>query len=251
MATGARAVVHGVMVFRTETGTVVYAVTADQMREVDRVAVEEFGLGLLQMLENAGRTLAEHVLDMLGGARGEVTVVAGAGGNGGGGLCCARHLRNHGIAVRVVLDRPIEQVTGAAGAQLEVLRAAGLRPTVPTDARAALRRSDLVVDALIGYSLGGAPRGPAAELIDLCNRDAARVLSLDLPSGLDATTGATPGVVVRPERVVTLALPKAGLSKVRADLYLADIGIPPEVFRRVEISYEPPFHERYWVRLLS
>jgi NAD(P)H-hydrate epimerase len=238
-------------VFRTETGTVVHAVTADQMREVDRVAVEKFGLGLLQMMENAGRNLAEHVLELLGGAGGAVTILAGAGGNGGGGLCCARHLHNHGVAVAVVLDRAIERGTGAAGAQLEVLRAAGLRPTAASDVQAALRRSDLVVDALIGYSLRGAPRGRTAELVDLCNRDAARVVSLDLPSGLDATSGATPGRVVRPERVVTLALPKTGLATVGADLYLADIGIPPEVFRRVGVPYERPFGERFWVRLLS
>ncbi|HIQ01424.1 MAG TPA: hypothetical protein EYH30_04750 [Anaerolineales bacterium] len=75
------------------------------MREVDRVAVEEFGLGILQMMENAGRSLAENVLDMPAEAEGEIAVLAGSGGNGGGGLCCARHLHNHGLRVRVVLSR--------------------------------------------------------------------------------------------------------------------------------------------------
>jgi NAD(P)H-hydrate epimerase len=90
--------------FRTEDGLVVPAVTAEQMREVDRIAVEEFGLGILQMMENAGRNLAENVLDMLDGARSEVAVLAGSGGNGGRGLCCARHLHNRGFQVWVVLD---------------------------------------------------------------------------------------------------------------------------------------------------
>jgi len=237
------------MFFRTEDGIVVPAVTAEQMREVDRIAVEEFGLGILQMMENAGRNLAENVIDMLDSARGEVTVLAGAGGNGGGGLCCARHLHNRGFKVWVVLDRDPSMLREAAANQLNILQTAGLQPADPTKASELMRRSQIVVDALIGYSLRGAPQGKAAVLIDLCNQYAARVLSLDIPSGLDATTGATPGPVVRPERTLTLALPKTGLTNVEGELCLADIGIPPEVFQRLGLSFEPPFRKRYWVRL--
>jgi NAD(P)H-hydrate epimerase len=237
------------MEFRTEAGVIVPAISAAQMREVDRIAVEEFGLGVLQMMENAGRNLAQNVQDMLDGSRGEVAILAGSGGNGGGGLCCARHLRNRDFSVWVVLDREEGLLRDAARNQLQVLRAAGVRPVDPFQAREVLRRSQVVVDALIGYSLRGAPRGRAAELIDLCNKHAARVLSLDLPSGLDATTGEAPGVVVRPERTLTLALPKTGLHRVPGELYLADIGIPPEVFRQIGVSFESPFGSRYWVRL--
>jgi NAD(P)H-hydrate epimerase len=237
------------MEFRTEDGVIVPAISAAQMREVDRIAVEEFGLGILQMMENAGRNLAQNVQDMLDGIRGEVAILAGSGGNGGGGLCCARHLRNRDFSVWVVLDREEGLLRDAARNQLQILRAAGVRPVDPFQAREVLRRSQVVVDALIGYSLRGAPRGRAAELIELCNEHAARVLSLDLPSGLDATTGEAPGVVVRPERTLTLALPKTGLRRVPGELYLADIGIPPEVFRRIGVSFESPFGRRYWVRL--
>jgi NAD(P)H-hydrate epimerase len=237
------------MAFQTEDGVVVPALTAKQMREVDRIAVEGFGLGILQMMENAGRNLACNVLDMLGETRGEVAILAGAGGNGGGGLCCARHLHNRDLKVWVVLDRGETMLKGAAHNQLHILQAAGVRPVDPSHAREVVRRSHVVVDALIGYSLHGAPRGRAAELIDLCNRHAARVLSLDVPSGLDATTGEAPGLVVRPGRTLTLALPKTGLRDVPGELYLADIGIPPEVFQRLGLSFEPPFGERYWVRL--
>ncbi len=237
------------MEFRTEDGVIVPAISAAQMREVDRIAVEEFGLGILQMMENAGRNLAQNVQDMLDGTRGEVAILAGSGGNGGGGLCCARHLRNRDFTVWVVLDREEGLLRDAARNQLQILRAAGVRPIDPFQAREVLRRSQVVVDALIGYSLRGAPRGRAAELIDLCNEHAARVLSLDLPSGLDATTGEASGVAVRPERTLTLALPKTGLHGVSGELYLADIGIPPEVFQRIGVSFESPFGIRYWVRL--
>lgn len=217
------------------------AVTAIQMREVDRIAVEDFGLGILQMMENAGRNLALHAIDMLGGMAGKVVVLAGSGGNGGGGLCCARHLHNRGVEVHVVLTRDASALQGAAGHQLGILQAAGLDPLDAALAEPAIQAAPLVVDALIGYSLRGAPRGRPADLIDLCNRHAARVLSLDVPSGLDATTGKPPGSVVRPERTLTLALPKTGLWELPGGLYLADIGIPPEVYRRLWQTFDPAF----------
>jgi NAD(P)H-hydrate epimerase len=238
--------------FRTEDGIVVPAVSAEQMREVDRLATEEFGLGILQMMENAGRNLAGNVMEMLDEARGEVTVLAGSGGNGGGGLCCARHLHNRGFTVWVVLSKEPATLTGAAANQLHILQAAGVGACfkhTPAQAEEVIHRAQVVVDALIGYSLRGAVRGRVAELIDLCNQHAVRVISLDVPSGLDATTGEAAGVVVRPERTLTLALPKTGLRDVPGELYLADIGIPPEVFQRIGVSFESPFGRSYWVRL--
>jgi NAD(P)H-hydrate epimerase len=237
------------MPFRTEDGILVPAVTADQMREVDRIAMEEFGLGVLQMMENAGRNLAQNVLDMLDGRAGEVTVLAGPGGNGGGGLCCARHLRNRGLRVSVVLDRDPDTLTGAACKQFEILAAACLEPKDASEAEEAIWRSEIVVDALVGYGLRGAPRGGTADLIKLCLQQAARVVSLDVPSGLNATTGESPALAVQPDRTLTLALPKTGLERVPGDLYLADIGIPPEVYHRLEIDFEPFFGRQYWVPL--
>jgi NAD(P)H-hydrate epimerase len=239
----------GNALFWTNEGISVPAVTVEQMREVDRIAMEEFGLGILQMMENAGRNLTENVWEMLEMTPGEVTILAGGGGNGGGGLCCARHLHNRGFQVNVILDREPSALGGAAAAQLRILRAAGLQPVPPEEADAALRRADLVVDALIGYSLHGAPRGRASELIALCNASASRVLALDVPSGLDATTGDSPGVVIHAERTLTLALPKTGLRSIRGDLFVADIGIPPEVYLSLGLSFEPFFEDRYWIRL--
>jgi NAD(P)H-hydrate epimerase len=234
------------MAFRTEDGIPVPAVTAEQMREVDRIAVEDFGLGILQMMENAGRNLAQNVLGMLDGRRGEVTVLVGSGGNGGGGLCCARHLHNRGFKVWVVLDREADVLTGAARNQLDILTATGLQPADSFRAEEAIRRSEIVVDALIGYGLRGAPTGRTADLIKLCLQQTARVLSLDVPSGLNATTGDTPGPAISPY----LALPKTGLHNVPGDLYLADIGIPPEVYHPIGISFEPFFGGRYWIPLV-
>jgi NAD(P)H-hydrate epimerase len=149
----------------------------------------------------------------------------------------------------LVLDREPGALLAAAGTQLKILRAAGLQPVEEVQSEAAIRRAHLVVDALIGYSLRGAPRGRAAELIEQCNLYAARILSLDVPSGFNATTGDTPGVAVRPDRTLTLALPKTGLRSVPGELYLADIGIPPEVYEPLGLSPQPVFAEDYWLRL--
>jgi NAD(P)H-hydrate epimerase len=73
---------------------------------------------------------------------------------------------------------------------------------------------------------------------------------LDVPSGLDATSGEAPGAVIRPERTLTLALPKTGLLHAPGDLYLADIGIPPEVYRPLGVSFAPFFGDRFWLRIV-
>lgn len=221
------------MPFRAADGLIVPPVTAQEMREVDRIAMD--------MLDQAQEL----------GQGGEVTVLAGSGGNGGGGLCCARHLHNRGFQVRVVLSKDAGQLGGAAANQLQILRQAGVELVNPEQAVEVVRRACLVVDALIGYSLRGAPCGRVAALINLCNEHARRVLSLDLPSGLDATTGEAPGAVVHPERTLTLALPKTGLEGGQGELYLADIGIPPEAYRPLGLAFTWPFKKRYWIRLES
>lgn len=232
--------------FETEDGVVVPAVTAAEMREIDRVAVDEVGLQLLQMMENAGRTLALSASDLLAeSADGQVVVLAGAGGNGGGGLCAARHLANHGVDVTVVVDRDPDDLTGAPATQLSSLRATAA--TVTTEA-SAVDGAALAIDALVGYGLTDALKGRAAALVAAANGTTCRLLSLDVPSGMNATTGETPGPVAEADRTLTLALPKTGLGGV-GDLWLADIGIPAGVYGRVGVDYTPPFAGHYRVRL--
>jgi NAD(P)H-hydrate epimerase len=151
-----------------------------------------------------------------------------------------------------VLSKEPGELTGPARAQLDILQAAGVHPLSSAQASSSIAGAQVVVDALIGYSLRGAPRGRVAELIELCHaHETGAVLSLDVPSGLDATTGATPGVAVRPDRTLVLALPKTGLSDVPGELFLTDIGIPPEVYQRLGLSVEPLFGSHYWIPLAS
>jgi NAD(P)H-hydrate epimerase len=232
--------------FESADGVGVTAVTAEEMRAVDRVAVEDVGIELLQMMENAGRTLAGQVSKI---GEGSVLVVAGNGGNGGGGLACARHLANRGVAIDVVLDREPEELSGAAATQYGILDEMGV-PVRVGPGGVADSKPSVVVDALIGYGLGGAVREPAASLIRELNGLGASVLSLDVPSGVDATTGETLGVAVEPGRVLTLALPKTGLVDRSEPLVLADISVPATVYERLDIAYERPFAPDSWMRRL-
>ncbi|MEM7035521.1 MAG: NAD(P)H-hydrate epimerase [Bacteroidota bacterium] len=209
------------------------AITKAQMVEVDRLMVEEYGISLEQMMENAGRSLAVVARDAFfkGNVRDKgVVVLAGTGGNGGGALACARRLHIWGAKVRVVLAKPAAEYTGVPAQQLAALQRMAVisLPEPPSGAQ-------LVIDGLIGYSLKGAPRGKTRDLIEWTNRQIMPVLSLDVPSGLDATTGHYFAPTVRASATMTLALPKTGLLTKNArpkvgELYLADISVPRTLY---------------------
>lgn len=211
--------------------------TTDQMREVDRAMIEDYHIELIQMMENAGRHLAHLARRrfLAGDPRGRrVLVLAGSGGNGGGGLVCARRLHNWGVGVQVVTTRPDDGYRGIPAHQLDILRRMGVTVN-PADEITGLPAADLIVDAIIGYSLSGAPRGTAARLIRWANAHGAPILSLDTPSGLDTTTGHAYDPAIRATATLTLALPKEGLRAPGAaafvgELYLADIGVPPDLY---------------------
>lgn len=215
------------------------------MREIDRVAVEDVGLELLQLMENAGRDLARRLLKR---NPERVTVLAGNGGNGGGGLACARHLENRDVSVTIVLDRSSEVLDGATATQYRILDEMNVH-VATSDVSDAYSEADTIVDSLIGYGLQGEPRGRTRDLIKYCNGAETPVVSLDVPSGLNATTGERPGSVVKPDEILTLALPKTGLGKTDPPLYLADISIPHVVYGRVGIEYQVPFNESDCVAL--
>lgn len=215
-------------------------VTESQMVEVDRILVDELGIELLQMMENAGRHLAEVVIDRF--APRTVTVLAGAGGNGGGGLVAARHLTNRGVDVSVTLGSEPSALTPVPAHQLAILHRMGITSGVAIDSDKP-DRSDVVIDALIGYSLKGAPRGRIASLIEGIDSVGEHVVSLDTPSGLDVDDGSRPGAVVAAALTLTLALPKVGLRNAPAvgELYLADISVPSSVYTTIGVGPAPDF----------
>lgn len=231
-------------------------VTTAQMREADRLMMEEFGVTLLQMMENAGRSLAGLARDVFlnSDPRGKrVAVLAGPGGNGGGGMAAARRLAAWGASVEVWLAGPSDGLGEAAAQQLSALRAVGV-PVREADDEPSPPRAEVVLDALLGYSLEGAPRGGAGTLIRAANAGSAPVLSLDVPSGVDASSGQVHDPAIRAEVTLTLALPKTGLAAARdqvGDLYVGDIGVPPQLWERPEIGVTvgPVFHRSELLRV--
>ncbi len=227
-------------------GLSVPAVTVEQMREVDRLMIEEYGILLLQMMENAGRNLATLVSTIARGPGKSVLVLAGRGNNGGGGLVAARHLSNMGYRVQVVIAARVDQLPEVPRHQASILLKMDLELLEAEACDKArleelLGSADVIVDALIGYGLSGAPRGLAAALIEKANATGRPIVSLDVPSGLDAGSGRFYEPSIRAAATLTLALPKTGLGTDEArgragDLYLGDLSVPPNLYRRLGLD---------------
>jgi NAD(P)H-hydrate epimerase len=218
------------------------AVTALQMAEVDRRAVACFDLSLVQMMENAGRALArvarERFFEGHAGA-GRVAVLAGPGGNGGGAMVAARRLAGWGARVHVFATAEGATMAPVTARQARTLRSFGVPWTVVAGGAEsgwpAASGFDLVLDGLLGYGGRGEPRGAVHDAMAWAFDTGAPVLSLDLPSGLDATSGCAAATAIRASATVTLAALKTGLTVAASalhvgELYLADIGVPAAAY---------------------
>ena len=239
--------------------------TPAQMSRVDRIMVDDLGVEVLQLMELAGQAVAvwtrERFLDS--DVRGKsVLVLAGSGGNGGDGMVAARLLHAWGAhpAVWLSHDPGTLNEQGAAAHQLRSLIALALPVHPPLDwdqgDALTLPLADVIIDALLGFGLSGPPSGTAAHLIAAANAHPAPVLAVDLPSGLDATTGTPYDPCIRADATLTLALPKTGLLDPAArvvvgELAVADIGIPPAVYACLGVDVGPLFSARSIVRVMG
>jgi NAD(P)H-hydrate epimerase len=187
-------------------------VGAATMRALDRHSIDVLGVPGEVLMESAGRAVVDVVLHERGARAGPVLVVCGAGNNGGDGFVVARHLQLLGVPVRVVLIGERRKLRGDAASNAARLEKLGV-----AIASGALRTANaaVIVDALFGTGLDRAIRGTPAAAIRRINaaRPAARVVAIDLPSGLDADTGQVHGVAVEADATVTIGLPKLGLAQ--------------------------------------
>lgn len=216
----------------------IYAVTAEQMRELDRVTIEEIGIPGAVLMETAGRRIAEAVAELDAGDRSaRVAVVCGAGNNGGDGFVCARVLRELGFDAAVYLAMPADKIGGDAALHLAAYRQVGGvvmlidDPTKLDDEAASIESADVVVDALFGTGLTRAIEGHLARVVEVINQTTGAVVAADIPSGLSADTGLPFGAAVRADMTVTMAFAKVGLIGDpgfiwAGQLRVAEIGIP-------------------------
>ncbi|MBN1586352.1 MAG: NAD(P)H-hydrate epimerase [Candidatus Omnitrophica bacterium] len=211
------------------------------MQELDQRAVHEFKIPSLLLMENAGRAVAEEAAKLLKPMpRRCVCIVCGKGNNGADGMVAARHLANAGVRVYILVAAAPGRFRGDARVQWRIVQAMGLsaeRIGLRGNFNALERRleqCDLVVDALLGTGISGRLKPPYLEIIERVNSSRKPVLAVDVPSGLDATTGKLMGPCVRARRTVTFACPKTGLLKGEGPkhsgkIVVAGISIPAEI----------------------
>jgi NAD(P)H-hydrate epimerase len=215
-------------------------VTRDEMREIDRRAIEEFGVPALVLMENAGRGAAQEATRLCRerGLNGPALVFCGAGNNGGDGFVIARHLANAGLEVRIFccFDRTRADRHREAGVNLTICERMELpiRDVLGVKdvegIRAELAPGALLIDAIFGVGLAQPPREPQATLLRVLEEARLPTLAVDVPSGLDADTGQPLGVALRADVTATMGCPKVGFRGSGAAyvgrLVVVDIGMP-------------------------
>jgi len=204
------------------------AITARQMKAIDQAAVERLGIPSAVLMENAGRGAAEAILKTLRRIEDpKVVIVCGPGNNGGDGFVAARHLMIRGIRPKVFVLTDEAALKGDAAMNARILKNLKLPLTFDRPAPSVLKNADLVVDAVFGIGLGRGITGAMKDAIERINAHARRVMALDIPSGLDADTGAVRGICVKAQVTVTFHQEKKGLRAPGARRYTGRIVTVP------------------------
>jgi len=222
--------------------------TAAQMREIDRRAIQEYGIPSLLLMENAGRAVAVRASEVLREGSGRrVVVLCGKGNNGGDGFVAARHLQTRAYSVSCLLAGNFDELRGDARINLDLALKFGIpvRPFTEwsADLDDELRPADLVIDALLGTGSQGEPRGAIGAAIGALSAAGLPTLAVDIPSGLDADTGQVAQSHVRADETVTFGLPKIGLAiypgrAAAGRITVADISLPLPLLGHESISLE-------------
>jgi NAD(P)H-hydrate epimerase len=214
----------------------------EQIRFVERRAIEHYGVPEIVLMENAGRGSADLLMSL--GVKGPVVVCCGRANNGGDGLVIARHLDNRGIPVRVLQFG--EPETPAAQSNFQIVRRSdlpltlfNLKAPLAEALDTSLADAEWVVDSLFGTGLRGPLRPPFEEVVETINRRRARVLAVDIPSGLDCDTGKPAGPCVRADHTATLVALKKGFESTEAAAWLGKvcvlgIGVPRRCLEEVD-----------------
>ncbi|MDE0399963.1 MAG: NAD(P)H-hydrate dehydratase [Candidatus Poribacteria bacterium] len=231
-------------------------VTAAEMRQIDQDTIEGVGIPGIVLMETAGNAIV-RAIEQHYQTRHRIGIFVGKGNNGGDGLVIARQLAHAGREVHLFLVSPVDSFTGEAEINLQIARRLGLQiefygnpETVPTT----LASCELFVDAIFGTGLRDTVRGSIATVIKTLNNFSTPILSVDLPSGLDANTGHPLGTCVRADRTVTIGLPKRGLlvhpgAEFAGKLEVVDIGFPEQVIdaQSIKVNWTTATQASQWV----
>ena len=211
-------------------------VTSQEIKEIDKKAIEEYGIPGLILMENAGLKIFQNIKNIYPDLKAKkIVIFAGSGNNGGDGLVVARHLYNYGVAIKVLIFS-LAQIKGEAKINWEIINKLGvdwkeIEAVEIEEIEKEIRTADLIIDAILGTGLKGAVSGLRAKIIDLINSFNKEVIAVDVPSGLDSDTGRIAGPCIRATYTVTLGLPKIGLmfypgASYAGKVIVEDIGFP-------------------------
>lgn len=213
------------------------SVTLDQMRKVDQLMVNSFHISLRQMMENAGRNLAELVIKLYPNSK-NITCFVGGGGNGAGTLVCARHLKIRGFNVAVHLVSKERNMIHESVAELMTLRKMGIKVN---DHDRAWEESDLIIDGMVGYNINGKLKASLGNLCLTLSESGIPIISNDIPSGVHPDDGYVDKACIHANQTLTIALPKKGmmgkhLGNLIGDLYLGNICVPENLYSELGIE---------------
>ena len=229
------------------------------MQSFEKFVCDNFDISTDDMMQNAGKAVFDVVMNEIKPST--ALVVVGKGNNGGDALVAARLLYKAGAVVTVLLPYADEELSESALSELEKVRKAGVPIVNNTDELNLRKRDpenspsdkgfDLIIDGLFGFSLSGNPRSPADEIINWMNFSGIPILSVDVPSGLEAETGQIMNPTVKATYTLTLGMPKIGLDKHKeyvGNLYLGNLGIPQNAYQKVDI-FTPIFLGKSYIVL--
>ena len=206
-------------------------ISVSQAQAFDKFAQEKLGVPSLILMENAGRSVAEEALKMLGRKK-RVAIICGVGNNGGDGLVAARHLLNANKNVDVYLVGNILKLKPDPKINLEILQKMKIKIKYFKSIKdlKQIKKSDLIIDAIFGIGLKSEVKSPITDVISFVNLSNRPILAVDVPSGLDADGGKALGVAVKATQTITFVAPKKGFYKASAKKFcqkiiVKDIGI--------------------------
>jgi NAD(P)H-hydrate epimerase len=224
-------------------------ISSQTMRAIDKAAIEGRGIPGLDLMESAGAGVTQKIVDLLGDARGRnVSIFCGKGNNGGDGFVIARRLSEDDVVVKVFLLADPETLTGDAAYNFEKIPAKVTIIRISKDDDLSeiaqqLPNENIIVDALLGTGIKGPVKDEFARVIEIINSSGAHVVSVDVPSGVEGSTGKIGNVAVKAAHTVTMAIPKLGLflqpgNQYSGDVSIVDIGVPDDVLAEFELKYE-------------
>ncbi len=217
---------------------------SEKIRNIDRRAIEKYGIPGTVLMENAGRSVVLSMIDRYGSLKGKrVSIVAGKGNNGGDGLVIARYLHNFDVKVDVFLPSKSSEIKGDARINLNILKRSGIPLCEKFSLKELdkyLKHSDIIVDAIFGTGLSSEVKKPFSDVINLINSSGKPVVSVDIPSGISGDTGEVLGIAVKADLTVTFVIPKRGIllfpgAEYAGVVKVADIGIPARVIEEEDI----------------